>query len=753
MTRRWRIRVYGVVQGVGFRPFVYALAGRFGLSGYVRNDPKGVEIEAEGEDDSLEAFLEALREEAPSLSKVERVEVEPLPPAWFRGFAIRESGVEGDRRTLIPPDVATCPECLRELWDPRDRRYRYPFTNCTRCGPRYTIIVDLPYNRPNTTMKKFPMCPDCSREYEDPSDRRFHAQPVACPACGPGLWLLGQERRPLEGEPIGRAAEMLSGGRIVAVKGLGGFHLACDATDEKAVGRLRERKGREAKPFAVMAPDIEAARRLAEVGPEEEKLLTSPRAPIVLLRKRGGLAEGVSPKISTYGIMLPYTPLHHLLLREVGRPLVMTSGNRSGEPICYTDGEALENLKDMADAFLLHNRDIHARCDDSVVRVMAGREVVLRRSRGYVPEPIRLPVRSPVSILACGGFLKNAFCLVQGDQAFPGPHIGDLDNPDAFRAFEDGVKHLGKLLGIRPEAFAHDLHPDYPTTRYALEQDGEKVSVQHHHAHIASVLAEHGLTGPAIGVAFDGTGYGEDGAVWGSEFLLVEGGTCRRVGHIAYVRMPGGERAVLEPWRMAAAHLYQAFGEEFLEWDLAFVPYIGNWRVLRRMLDRGVASPLTSSAGRLFDAVSAVVGVHPGPVAYEGQAAMELEALLQDVEEAYPFEVVREGEMWMVEPGPMWRALVEDIREGVPVPVLSGRFHLGLARAILEVCTKIREEIRVGDVALSGGVFQNARLLERTVFLLERRGFRVYHNQRVPPNDGGICLGQALVATYALKGG
>jgi len=745
--------VYGVVQGVGFRPFVYTLAGRFGLSGYVRNDPEGVEIEVEGENGTLGAFLKALKEEAPPLSRVDGIELEPLPPLGFKGFAIRESEAEGDRRTLVPPDVATCPECLRELWDPSDRRYRYPFTNCTHCGPRYTIIVDLPYDRPNTTMRQFPMCPDCRREYEDPSDRRFHAQPVACPACGPRLRLTDRDGRPMEGDPILRAAEMLSEGCIVAVKGLGGFHLACDATDEGAVRRLRERKGREAKPLAVMVPDVEVARRLAEVGPEEERLLTSPRAPIVLLRKKGGLAEGVSPGLSTYGLMLPYTPLHHLLLKEVGRPLVMTSGNRSGEPIFYTDEGALEGLRDVADAFLLHDRDIYARCDDSVVRVMAGRDVVLRRSRGYVPEPVFLPVRSSVPVLACGGFLKNTFCLVQGNRAFPGPHIGDLDDPDAFRAFEDGVEHLERLLGIRPMAFAHDLHPDYPTTRYASEQDGEKVPVQHHHAHIASVIAEHGLTEPVIGVAFDGTGYGEDGAVWGGEFLLVEGGECRRVGHMAYVRMPGGERAILEPWRMAAAHLYRTFGEEFLNWDLPFVPYVRNWEVLRRMLDQGVASPFTSSAGRLFDAVSAVVGVHPGPVAYEGQAAMELEASAEDGEGAYELEVVREDGMWVVETKSLWRTLVEDFLGGAPVPDISGKFHRGLARAVAEVCIRMRGETGVRKVALSGGVFQNAYLLERTISLLEKEGFRVYHNLVVPPNDGGICLGQALVATYVLKGG
>ena len=752
MPRRWRIRVYGVVQGVGFRPFVYALAERFGVSGYVRNAPEGVEVEAEGEDGKLEAFLRALKEEAPPLSQVEWVEVEELSPLGTKGFVIRRSEGEGERKVLVPPDVATCPDCLREMFDPSDRRYRYPFTNCTRCGPRYTIILSLPYDRPNTTMRKFRMCPECRREYEDPSDRRFHAQPIACPECGPKLLLTDGQGKPLGRDPISEAARMLLEGRIVAIKGLGGFHLACDATDEEVVRRLRERKGREGKPLAVMVRDLSIARKLAEVGEEEGRLLTSPRAPIVLLKKKGGLAEGISPGLSTYGLLLPYTPLHHLLLREVGRPLVMTSGNISGEPICRRNEEALEKLGGVADYFLLHDRDIHARCDDSVVRVVAGREVVLRRSRGYVPEPIVLPARSPVPILACGGFLKNSFCLVRGDRAFLGPHVGDMEGPDVVRAFEEGVENMKRIFGIHPEAFAHDLHPDYPTTRYASEQEGEKVPVQHHHAHIASVMAEGGLEGPVIGVALDGTGYGEDGTVWGGEFLLAEKGRYRRVGHIAYVRMPGGEMAVREPWRMALAHLYRVFGEDVFDWELPFLRYVEDRKLFVRMLESGLASPLTSSAGRLFDAVSAVLGVHPGPVSYEGQAAMELEAVAEDAEESYRFEVIKERDMWVVEPEPFWRALLEDLKKGTSAPSASGKFHRGLAEAVVEVCEKLREETGVRDVVLSGGVFQNVRLLEATLRLLEERGFGVHTNSRVPPNDGGICLGQALVAAYILGG-
>lgn len=741
-----------MVQGVGFRPFVYVLAQRFGVSGYVRNDPEGVEVEAEGEGGTLEAFLRALREEAPPLSRVEGVDVEELPPLGTKGFVIRRSEGEGDSKVLVPPDVATCPDCIREIFDPSDRRYRYPFTNCTRCGPRYTIILGLPYDRPNTTMRKFRMCPECRREYEDPSDRRFHAQPIACPECGPELVLADGHGRSLDRDPISEAARVLLQGRIVAIKGLGGFHLACDATDEEAVRRLRERKGREGKPLAVMVRDLRAARELAEVLKEEEKLLSSPRAPIVLLKKKGGLAEGISPGLSTYGLMLPYTPLHHLLLREVGRPLVMTSGNVSGEPICYRNEEALEKLGGVADYFLLHDRDVHARCDDSVVRVVAGREVVLRRSRGYVPEPVGLPARSRVPILACGGFLKNSFCLVRGDRAFLGPHIGDMEGPDVVRAFEEGVDNMKRIFGINPEAFAHDLHPDYPTTRYASEQDGEKVPVQHHHAHIASVMAEGGLEGPVVGVALDGTGYGEDGTVWGGEFLLAEKGWYRRVGHIALARMPGGEMAVKEPWRMALAHLYRVFGEDFLDWELPFLSYVDDRNLFVRMLDRGLASPLTSSAGRLFDAVSAVLGVHPGPVSYEGQAAMELEAVAEDVEGGYRFEVIKDGDMWVVEPEPFWRVLLEDLREGTSVPSASGKFHRGLAEAVVEVCARVKEETGVRDVVLSGGVFQNVRLLKATFRLLEGKGFRVHTNSRVPPNDGGICLGQALVATYILGG-
>jgi hydrogenase maturation protein HypF len=774
MGRR-RIGVKGIVQGVGFRPFVYGLAQRLGLTGFVLNDSRGVTIEVEGPSAALERFMQALREEAPPLARIESVVGEELAPLGDVAFVIVHSRETGERATLISPDTATCDDCLRELWDSRDRRYGYPFINCTNCGPRFTIIEDVPYDREKTTMRVFAMCPACRAEYEDPANRRFHAQPNACPVCGPQvaleIWdaatrLLLEEGGAGE-TPIERAAWLLARGCILAIKGLGGYHLACDALDVAAVQRLRQRKHREAKPCALMVPDLETAYSLCEINADEAALLQSHRRPIVLLQRRpdASVAPGVAPGYRTLGLMLPYTPLHHLLLRAFGRyvaterpaVLVMTSGNVSEEPIAYRDEEARRRLAHIADGMLTHNRVIHMRCDDSVTRVVAGGEQLFRRSRGYVPEPLTLPFDLPLPLLACGGHLKNTFALGKGHQVFIGHHIGDLENLETLTSYREGILHFQRLFDIYPEAVAYDLHPDYLATKYALDSDiPQKIGVQHHHAHIASVLAEHGLSGPVIGVAADGTGYGTDGAIWGCEILLADLRDFRRRAYLQYVPLPGGERAVREPWRMAAVYLERAYGEGFLGLDIPFARRLdrSTWRILAQMIARGLNSPPASSLGRLFDAVAALLDVRD-EVVYEGQAAIELEMLASGVtaEEGpvYPYAAHedRSGAL-QLDVLPMIRALVADLQRGLSVARIARRFHRSLALMLAAVCEQVRRSTGLTQVALSGGVFQNRLLLEDLQAALERAGFQVYLNRHVPPNDGGLCLGQLAVAAARL---
>ena len=764
---RRRILVQGIVQGVGFRPFVYGQALRLGLGGFVLNDSNGVTIEVEGLATMLEAFQRALRETPPPLARIDSITAEMIAPQGETLFVIAHSEAGQERNTLISPDTATCDDCLRELFDPADRRYRYPFINCTNCGPRFTIVQDVPYDRDKTTMRAFPMCRDCRAEYDDPLDRRFHAQPNACPVCGPRVRLLDAAGRVLEmADPIALAAEQMATGAILAIKGLGGYHLACDALNVEAVARLRQRKHREAKPFALMALDLDTARRLCEVSDAEAALLESRRRPIVLLnrRERGDddlVAPGVTPGYTTLGMMLPYTPLHHLLLDAVatagepGRPavLVMTSGNLSDEPIAYRDDDARGRLAPIAEGTLTHNRAIHMRCDDSVVRVAAGGEQIFRRSRGYAPEPIRLGFECPVPLLACGGHLKNTFCLLKGRQAFVSHHIGDLENMETLTSFREGIAHFERLFDVRPEAVVYDLHPDYLATKYALDLDlPHTIGVQHHHAHIASVLAEHGLAGPVIGVAADGTGYGSDGAIWGCEIMAVDLLDFERFYHLAYVPLPGGEQAVRQPWRVAAAYLRQAFGDDFLGLDLPFVQHMDRerWRVMVQMITRGINSPPASSLGRLFDAVAALVGLR-GTVVYEGQAAIELEMIAEPSEGLYPFDI-RAGDdsPGTLDVAPLIRAVVEDLRQGVPIRQIAGRFHHSMAALLATACLRAREQTGLNDVALSGGVFQNRLLLEQLVDRLEAEGFDVYLNRRVPPNDGGLSLGQAAIAAARL---
>jgi hydrogenase maturation protein HypF len=743
-----RLRVTGTVQGVGFRPYVYRLARELGLMGWVLNDARGVLAEVEGTADAVDAFVARVGPEAPPLAVVEEVVVEPVPAVGEASFVIRDSPRGGAPDAPVTPDTATCEDCLRELSDPNDRRYRYPFTNCTNCGPRFTIVQGIPYDRPYTTMAGFTMCPACKAEYDDPGDRRFHAQPNACPACGPEARLValgGDAEAVATGDPIRAAALALREGAILAVKGVGGYHLACCADDETVVAKLRARKHREDKPFAVMVGSVEAAASLVWLGEEDRALLESPARPIVLARRREGtrVAVSVAPGAPELGVMLAYSPLHHLLLADVGLPLVMTSGNLSDEPIAFGDDDARERLAGIADGALIHDRPIETRTDDSVVRVVAGRRVFVRRSRGYVPASIPLPIEAARPLLACGAELKNTFCVVKGSRAWVGHHIGDLENYETLRSFTDGVAHFERLFAVTPSAVVHDLHPEYLSTKYALERDGvELVGVQHHHAHLAACLAEHGhghgLTGEgaaAVGAIFDGTGYGTDGTIWGGEILVGDLSGFERVGSLAPVRMPGGERAIREPWRMACSWLG---GPDEVPAALRADVDVGRWQAVSRMVRSGLQSPMTTSVGRLFDGVAALCGIR-ATVNYEGQAAIELEAAA-DVDErgAYEFD--------LADPRPVIVAVEADLHAGVAVGVVSSRFHRGLAAATVAACAGAAGAAGTEVVVLSGGVFLNRVLLEGVVAGLEAAGLRVLVPERLPPGDGGISYGQAAVA-------
>ncbi len=760
-----RIHITGVVQGVGFRPFVYNLAARLGLSGWVLNSSAGVEIEAVGSAAVLDDFVERLRSEAPPLARIEQVIVTDISVSEVAVpdpgvFVIRRSEAKPGEFQPISPDICICEDCLRELFDPDDRRYRYPFINCTNCGPRFTIIQDIPYDRPKTTMAPFKMCPDCQAEYDDPTKRRFHAQPNACSVCGPRVWLVrGSKYKVLSPGDVGHwtsdeaikaTRTLLATGAIVAIKGLGGFHLACDATNDEAVALLRERKGRVDKPFAIMSFDLEMVERYCEVSDEERELLTSHERPIVLLHRRpdSSISPLVAPANNYLGVMLPYTPLHYLLLEpadEFPIALVMTSGNYSEEPIATDNDEALERLGSLADAFLLHNREIHARCDDSVTRIFSGAELPVRRSRGYAPYPVHLPF-SVQQVLAVGAELKNTFCLTRDRYAFLSQHIGDMENYETLRFFEQMVEQLIRTFRVQPEIIAHDMHPVYLSTRYAREQSAirnSQFAIQHHHAHIAACMAENGLTGerPVIGVAFDGTGYGTDRAIWGGEFLIADYASSRRVAHLKYVPLPGGDAAIRRPYRIALAHLWAAG----VGWEDDLPPVVAapaaERAVLVQQLERGLNTVPTSSIGRLFDAVSALAGVCQ-EINYEAQAAIELEMLVKDgVGEAYPFDSEDE-----IDPAPCIHAVVADVRGGLPAGVIAARFHNGLALMIRDVCLRLREETGLNEVALSGGVFQNVTLLAKALPLLQEAGFTVYTHRLVPPNDACISLGQAVVA-------
>jgi hydrogenase maturation protein HypF len=754
---RTAVRVEGVVQGVGFRPFVYSLATGLGLGGVVGNDADGVFAEVEGSADAVAEFLTLLQQDAPPLARIDRVSTRSVALTGSACFTIVPSRAGAARRALVSADTATCADCLRELADPGDRRYRYPFINCTNCGPRFTIVRDVPYDRPHTTMSGFAMCAQCAAEYHDPADRRFHAQPVCCPACGPQLRLVdaaGAPRPAAAADPLAAAGALLRSGGVLAVKGLGGYHLVTDAGNVAATAALRARKHREDKPFAVMVADLAAARQLCAVDDAAAGLLTSARRPIVLLprlpqaeRTDGPIAPAVAPGNRHLGLMLPYTPLHHLLLAAAACPLVATSGNVSDEPIAFRDADALARLAGVADAFLLHDRAIHIRTDDSVVRAVGGRPFVVRRSRGYVPEPVRVKHAFPRHVLACGAELKNTFCLAKDRHAFVSHHIGDLENAEVLRSFTAGIEHFRRLFDIEPQVVAHDLHPDYLSTKYAVELAGvDLVGVQHHHAHIASCLADNGADGPVIGVAFDGTGYGTDGTIWGGEFLVADLAGFERAACLEPVPLPGGAAAIRQPWRMAAVYLAEA-GPDALPGRLAVRDRNeGQWPAVLAMAERGINAPLTSSAGRLFDAVAALLGVRD-EISYEGQAAIELEQLADPGERAaYSAGITAGTQQLRVRGADLVRAAADDLATGISGPVVAARFHNGVAAAIIAVCCRLREETGLEVVALSGGVFQNLLLTSRVSAGLAEAGFRVLLHRQVPCNDGGISLGQAVVA-------
>ncbi len=743
----------GIVQGVGFRPFVYTQANRRSLNGCVLNNTAGVVIDVEGERSQIDLFVRELEINAPPLSLIESIErVENPFLQNYQGFQILESKPTGRKRVPISADVATCVDCISELFDVTNRRYRYPFINCTNCGPRFTIIERIPYDRQNTTMRTFAMCEECRSEYENPLDRRFHAEPTACEICGPQLSLFDREGVAVSGESIFTSVELLKAGKILAIKGIGGFHLACDALSEEAVSELRNRKIREDKPFALMARNVQMVERFCQVSKYETSLLESPVRPIVLLSRKHEceVPAAVAPGVSSLGFMLPYTPLHHLLLESFEGPIVMTSGNISDEPICFRDNDA-SKLNTIADYFLTHDRVIHVRTDDSVVRSFNGREMVVRRSRGIAPAPIRTSFRFTKNILACGAELKSTFCLASDRNAYVSHHIGDLENLETLKSFTDGIEHYQRLFDIEPEVVAYDLHPEYLSTKYALNCDtiSEKIGIQHHHAHIASCMTDNDMDGEVIGVAFDGLGLGIDEKFWGGEFFVADFCQAERVAHLANVPMPGGAKAIKEPWRMTSVYLQGVFGNSFVDLKLPFSQQLDRkrWSMLRSMLATRVNCPETSSMGRLFDAVSGLLTLRSS-VNYEGQAAIELENLAtQNPSLGYEF-VIQGSDIFADK---VISDVVEDALCGLPVTEISGRFHLGVSEMILNVVQQVRERSRLNRVVLSGGVFQNLWLLRRVTESLKANKFEVFTHRRVPTNDGGISLGQAAIANARLQ--
>jgi len=764
--QRKRIEISGIVQGVGFRPFIYRNAIARDLKGFVKNTSKGVEIEIEGDTNEIENFIESIIRDSPPQSEITDLRTNKIEPKDEPEFKIVPSKDQKERSVLITPDIGTCAECRQELFDPEDRRYHYPFINCTNCGPRYTIIKDIPYDRPKTTMAEFTMCEQCQSEYNDPLDRRFHAQPNACPVCGPHIWLSDRSGNKItEADTIEKAVQLLEKGKILAVKGLGGFHLACDAKNNAAVSRLRERKRREEKPLAVMAGSTETVKKIAAVNKKELEILKSPERPIVLLKKSTDytLSDQVSPRNKYIGVMLPYTPLHYLLLGFNIDILVMTSGNVSDEPIAKTNEEALNKLNTIADFFLLHNRGIQIRADDSVTRVIDDIPRPIRRSRGYVPFPIFLRNPAP-SVLAVGGELKSCFCLTRDDQAFLSQHIGDLENAETLSFFTETIDHLENILQIEPELIVHDLHPDYLSTKWSQTvKDVPKIAIQHHHAHVAACLADNGREETVIGLIMDGAGYGSDGNIWGGEVLIADAADYQRAGHFEYRPMPGGTAAIKEPWRMAVSYLYHLLNGDINECrknlkGTGLETEIEKEKIVTvmNMIEHSLNTPQTSSLGRFFDGVAALAGVRSF-VKYEGQAAVELEMQMDEEsmsgEEStmYSFDIIDSGSTFVISPDNAIYQVLEDVKSKVPVSIISWRFHAGLVRLFVEISKKVRKKTDLNCVVLSGGCFLNRFLLEHAIQKLEKEKFEVLTHTQVPTNDGCIALGQAAAGIAHLK--
>jgi hydrogenase maturation protein HypF len=751
-----RISARGVVQGVGFRPFIYGLARKYKLNGWVCNTSEDVKIEVDGERESLDSFISAIEKQAPPLARIENLSVSFGNPAGYSGFEIRPSIAQPGKYQLVSPDIATCEPCLDDVFTRANRRWHYPFTNCTNCGPRFTIIEDIPYDRPLTTMSVFKMCPDCQREYEDPMDRRFHAQPNACPVCGPRLQLTDPVGHIVDcRDIIEKTADMLREGRIIAIKGLGGFLLACNAENAEAVIRLRQRKRRPSKPFAIMLKDLAEVKKHCAFSREEERLLLSPQAPIVLLQWRDGssICRDVGPGLKYIGVMIPYTPLHHLIMRETGLPLVMTSGNFSEEPIAAQNSEAFSRLGGIADYFLSHDRDIHSTYDDSVTMVVDESPQLIRRARGYAPHPIHLAYAAH-QLLACGAEEKSTFCLTRDNHAFVSQHIGNMENIETMEHYVRTVEIYKQLFRIRPEAIAHDMHPEYLATKYALEE-AEKhnlrvVPVQHHHAHIASCLADNGEEGEVIGVAFDGTGYGTDGKIWGGEFMVADCMNFKRAGQLEYLPLPGGSAAIKKPYRTALGYMLALLGNSTFDSGLGFLNAIARDEIdlVSRQVETGLNSPLTSSMGRLFDAVSAMAGIRT-TIDYEAQAAIEMEMQAYDATDEkglYPFSITGDQSHSIILLHDLVAGVADDVLKGSSTATVSMRFHNTIAAMTLDVCLRIKAQYGLGTVALSGGCFQNRLLLSKVMVLLRQSGFKVLTHSNVPANDGGISLGQAVIA-------
>lgn len=754
MKIRENIIIKGIVQGVGFRPFIHKLVQNYNLSGWVLNSNQGVEIDVEGEREELNSFVSDIKDKLPPLARIEKIEVNQLPLIDYKGFSIKKSITKEENSfVLVSPDISICEDCLQELFDPHNRRFHYPFINCTNCGPRFTIIKDIPYDRGKTTMRVFEMCPQCQSEYENIEDRRYHAQPNACAECGPQVFLY-QNKRKLESiDPIKEAIKLLKDGKIGAIKGLGGFHLACDATNNEVVTKLRLLKNREAKPFAIMSFNLEKIKQYCKLGKKEEKWLVNRARPIVLLKKKEDslISSLVAPRNNYLGVMLPYTPLHYLLLKDNFTALIMTSGNIADQPIIGDNQEALEKLDGIADFFLLYNRDIFNRCDDSVVKIVNDGNVFFRRSRGYVPYPIILDFKLK-EVLALGGELKNTISFSKENYVFLSQYLGDLKSVETLNFLKESIENLEKIFRVNPETIACDLHPDYLSTQFAEEIGAKKglkvVKVQHHHAHIVSCMAENNIKEKVMGVAYDGTGYGDDGKIWGGEFLLCDLKKYFRVGHLKYYPLPGGDKAIEEPWRMAYSYLYSIYGPKAKTLDIDFNHRMDydKLSIIEKMIDKNINSPLTSSCGRLFDAASSLIGIRD-EINYEGQAAMELESLCAfGIKERYKFCIYKEGKEFIIDPQEIFIDIIEDLKRGIDKKVMAAKFHNTVAEFTLNLCGKIKENTGINKIALSGGVFQNHYLTEKIISLLERDDFRVYTQRIVPPNDGGISLGQVVVA-------